>query len=311
MPRKLPSDPDALYLLVEPLFEPLNEPSPDFAALRTRLPAAKPTSKRLAKRTTIEEALVVEGSLVVEQGLELAEGAALVVLGDLKLAGGLFSPPEAYSLIVVGGTLELDRAHTEGDVLAFGGLRADVLWASDNDHSTYAPFLEANVYVARGGRGDVLRERRVREALVDEDVDAALQARFPGLDPRSPESIRAFVGLEPKKKRPRPKPKAGEIEALRAELEAAWALPTRREKVAALREVYKKIAKRRLAEGGELLVERLRAKREANDEWSIQDELDLLAALGRPDLLEALTTDELKGYEGWMEALLAKAREEA
>ncbi len=305
----LPSDPDALYVLIEPLFGPLNEPGADFAALRARLPAAKSTTKRFAKRTTLEGALVVTGAAVFDRGVELAEGAALVVLGDLTITGGLLAPPQGYSLVVVGGMLVVDRAHTAGDVIAFGGVRAEAWWGSGNDCSTYAPWLEAKTYVASEDRGDVFGERRVGETFEGAQGLAAVRERLGVSDARSVESLRGFVGLSVAPKRAAPKAKAGEVEAMRAELEAAWALPTRREKVMAMRAAYAKIGKRRVPEFGELLVERMLAKRASGEDWSIQDELELLATLGRADLLVGLPAEVVAGWEGWMEGLIARARE--
>jgi hypothetical protein len=50
------------------------------------------------------------------------------------------------------------------------------------------------------------------------------------------------------------------------------------------------------------------AKCEAKNNWSLQDELQLLAKLGRDDLLQVLPADHLDGYEGWMPNLLKVAR---
>ncbi len=47
---------------------------------------------------------------------------------------------------------------------------------------------------------------------------------------------------------------------------------------------------------------------QAPHDWSIQDELNLLAALGRADLLAALPQELNKDYEGWMPGLLEQAR---
>ena len=70
---------------------------------------------------------------------------------------------------------------------------------------------------------------------------------------------------------------------------------------------FHRSVKRHLAEAGPLLVEMMAHKRAAT-EWSMQDELDLLARLGRADLIEALSEAELGGYATWRAHYLAQAR---
>lgn len=308
MTKKLPADPDALYQLIEPMFGPLNAKRVDFAALRATLPPAAKTTKKL-RATVIEDALVIPGSATIDS-VSLEDGAALVVLGDLRIEGGLYSPPFAYSLVVVGGSLEVDRVHTSGDVIAFGGIHAKLWWASHNDHSAYAPTLDADVYVASHDRTDVVGALTAREKLRGFDLDAKLAARFTGLDPDSADSIRTFVGIAKPKPRKAGAMKEGALDAIRAELDAAWAMTERIPKVKAIRTVYATIKKKRLAACGELLVAMIARKKEGRrDDWSIQDELELLATLRRADLLEALPKEHIEGYEGWMPGLLATARE--
>jgi hypothetical protein len=307
-PAKLPSDVDGLYLLVEPLFVALNEKGVDYPALRAKFPPATRTSTRV-RSPRVEDALVIRGSAVADKGIALDEGAALFVLGDLHVTGGLYSPPFGYSLLFVGGTLHVDRLHTSGDVLAFGGIHANLFWGSANDHSTYAPFLDAETYLATDDRGDVVCKLSATTKIVGFDVNAKLRKRFPELDAEDGDSIRAFVGLAAPKPRKAARSTAAENEAIRTEILAAWAIGERKSKVAALRAVYAKIKKRKLSDCGELLVEMIATKRVvAPDNWSIQDELELLAALGRADLLAALPEKYGEGYEGWIPGLLEKAR---
>lgn len=306
MPPKLPGDVDGLYALIEPMFGALNEPAPDYVSLRRRLPAATKTTKRLLA-TAIEDALVVRGSAVIDGGVELADGAALFVLGDLTVNGALYSLPHCYSFVVVGGAFTAERVHTCGDVIAFQGIRTKLWWARDNDYSAYAPMLDTDLYLATDGRHDIIGELRATTRSGEEHL---VRERHPELDPENVDSVRAFLGMAPPK-RPETKPvTTTALEAIRAELGAAWALPERIAKVKAVRAVYAKIKKRRLAGCGELLVEAIADKkgpRRAED-WSIQDELHLLADLGRLDLLKGIPQPLLEGYEGWMPGLFERAR---
>jgi hypothetical protein len=304
-PASLPRDPDALYARIHELYEPLNAKRVDHAALRNALPKATATTRKL--RGELEGAVVVAGSAVAEDGLALAENALLVVLGDLAIRGGLYSPLHVFSLVLVGGKLTADRMFTSGDVIAFGGLTATLYWAVGNDYATYAPVLVAGEYLAED-RHDVVGERRTEKSTVGRDLDAKLRKRFANLDPTNDDSIRAFIGGPTPAPTPKRTISAAERAALEAQLAAAWKIPDRVPKVAAIRAVYASIKKRRLADCGDLLVTDIVRARAARPKFSIQDALELLAALGRDDLLLSIPTEHLEGYADWMPNLLKIAR---
>jgi len=310
--QSLPEDPDELWVAIEPMLATLSTAKkPDFATLRRTLPAAGRTAQE-ARALVVEDAQIVTGSLIVEDGLALRENAMLVVLGDLTVRGGLWSPPHQFSLVLVGGTLDLDRAHTSGEALVFGGITAQLWWGVGNDHSTYAPALISDIYIASEDRGDIVSKVTAKTTIVGFDVSAKIAKAFPKLDAADPEALRALIGGAAPAKPRTARAKTSELEALRAELAAAWALVehddgARIAKVKVLRKIYATIAKRRLAEAGPLLVEMMAHKRAATS-WSLQDELELLARLGRADLIEALSEAELGGYANWRAHYLAQAR---
>lgn len=308
----LSTDPDRFYAdTLEPLFGPLNAPEVDFAALRAKLPKSN-------GKTTTRKAIVADDTTVsihrgdLEVGsVSLAEGGTVVVLGDCRVRDGVFSPLHAYSALVVGGKLVVDRLHSSGDVVAFGGIHADVLWGSDNDHSTYAPHIDVSVFVASGDRSTIATKLVAKESIVGFDVDAQIAARFAGLDPKEDASIRDFCKIPKAKAK-----KAGMVtpelrDRLTGELVAARAAP-RLEHVRRIRAVYATIKKQRLVDLGDVVLTQVLWKtRESTESWSIQDELELLAALGHAELLERLRDDHadaLEGYRHWWKGLLETAR---
>lgn len=308
----LSTDPDSFYEeTLEPLLGPLNEEAVDFSALRAKLPkAAGKTTKRAA--LAVDETTVAIHRGTLELGsLTFTEGGILLVLGDCRVTGGVFAPPHVYTALVVGGTLTVDRLHTSGDLVAFGGIQAEVLWGSGNDYSTYAPRVTANVLVASEDRSTVSPAIKAKASIVGFDVDAKIAKRFPGLDPKDDASIREFCKI------PKSKTKAaGAVTpALRnelvAELVAARSAP-RLEHVKRVRAVYATIKKKHLVSLGDVLVTQVLWKTgESTEEWSVQDELQLLAALGRADLLVRLRDEygeALEGYDGWWPNLLAIAK---
>jgi hypothetical protein len=123
--KTLPTNPDELWVAIEPMFGTLtNAAKPDFKAQRALLPAAKKAVKK-AKSLTVEGASIAAGSLSVDGGVTLVANAMLVVLGDLTIRGGLWSEPHSFTMVLVGGALDVDRAHTSGEALVFGGITAD------------------------------------------------------------------------------------------------------------------------------------------------------------------------------------------
>lgn len=301
--QKLPAEPDALYVAIEPILRGWSRPEPDLTALRALLPA--PAAKVTKRRALVlDGALVTTGSLSIEGGLEMVEGAGLVVLGDLTVRGGMWSPLHGYSFLVVGGALDVDRACTSGDVVAFGGARFELYWAAGNDHSTFAPTLRATTYVT-DDRNDIAAIE-APERIDGSDRDD-VQARF-GIDLDEDGALRRLIG-GPKDRAFRPnEPKHGELAALAAALDAAWAIPERIPRVRRIREVYGDIKKRKLAAAGEILVAEIGRKHRDAEEWSIQDELELLAALRRADLLESLPPEQIGGWENWMPGLIGAAK---
>ena len=288
-------------MAIEPMLGTLsNSKNPDFEALRATLPAAK-KSTRKGKALTVEDVVIVEGSLSVQSGVTLTENAMLVVLGDLSIRGGLWSDAHTFTMVLVGGKLDVDKAYTSGEALVFGGIVADLWWGIGNDHSTYSPALTAQTYVAAEDRGDIVGALKAKTKIVGFDVSAKIAKKFPG-DPRT------LIGGAKARQAKTGTAKVGEIEALRAELAAMWAMQDRISKVKAMRAIYARIAKQKLADAGVLLVEMIETKRGARGDWSLQDELQLLAKLGRDDLLQVLPADHLDGYEGWMPNLLMIAR---
>jgi hypothetical protein len=179
--------------------------------------------------------------------------------------------------------------------------RPTLWWGIGNDHSTYAPTLTATTYIAAEDRGDILGTLKAKTKIVGFDVSAQIAKKLPG-------DARAIIGGAKPAVVKLVAAKEGELDTLRAELAAMWAMPERIPKVKVMREIYARIAKRKLAAAGPLLVEMITTKRVAKDDWSLQDELQLLAKLGRDDLLVSIPTEHLDGYEGWMPNLLAVAR---
>lgn len=204
-------------------------------------------------------------------------------------------------MVLVGGKLDVDKAHTSGEALVFGGIVADLWWGIGNDHSTYSPALTATTYVAAEDRGDIIGALKAKTKIVGFDVRAKIAKKFPG-------DARTVIGGAKARPAKAGTANAGEIEALRAELAAMWAIQDRIAKVEVMRAIYARVAKRKLADAGVLLVEMIETKRATKGDWSLQDELQLLAKLGRDDLLQALPPEHLEGYEGWMPNLLRVAR---
>jgi hypothetical protein len=304
---KLPSDPDELWVALEPLFGKLSNGKPAFATLRATLPKAGATVKR-AKALIVDGAQIVRGSLSVTDGVTLATNAMLVVLGDLTIRGGLWSDPHAFSAVIVGGTLDVDRAYTSGEALAFAGITAKLWWGIGNDHSTYTPALKTDLYIASDDRGDIVPSLKATKKIVAFDVRAKLAKQFPKLDPDDETAMRELIGGARSKPFAGATTKPGELDTLRAELATMWAMPERIPKVKVMRAIYANIAKRRLVEAGPLLLEMIARKHAARDDWSLQDELELLVKLRRADLLEAIPKQQLSGYESWMPGLLELAR---
>lgn len=301
---KLPSDPDELYIhVIEPLFEPLNKTPVDWKQVRARLPTGAVTTEHV-DRLVVDGAAIHHGSLVINNGLELAGSAMLLVLGDLTITGGALSAPGAYSLILA-NSITVDRLHTSGDVIAFSTIKADLWWGSYNDHSTYTPQLTAQTYIVSDGRSDIIDQLSAKTKLADFELGDAQE--IPKLDPGDDRSLRAFLGLtEVKVTLGTASP--DEREALRSELAAALEIEDRIAKVKAIRVVYNQIKKRRLADLGDLLVDVIKLKVAPGSDWSLQDELELLAHLKRVDLLESLASMNLRGYENWIPGLVERAR---
>ncbi len=305
---KLPSDADALYTkVIEPMFGPLNGERVPWKTLRAKLPAAQARSNETT-RLVSSETTTYRGSLTISGGLELEDGVTFLVLGDLTIEGGAWLAVRDYSLLLVGGKLAVDKLYTRGDVIAFGGIRANLWWGARNDHSTYTPSLSATTYIASEDRGDVIDKLTAKTKLVGFDIDAKLKKPFPKLDPKDEASIRALVGPA-QVVRPAGRASASELSELRGRIGAALEVKDRTAHVKALRAVYAIIKKRKLAALGEALVAVIDAKSFEKSDWSLQDELELLAYLGRADLLEALPKKKLRGYESWIPRLLDEARE--
>lgn len=98
---------------------------------------------------------------------------------------------------------------------------------------------------------------------------------------------------------------------LTGELIAARTAP-RPEQVRRERAVYATIKKQRLVDLGDVILTQVLWKTsEPAERWSVQDELELLAELGRADLLERLRDDSgdaLDGYRHWWAGLLETAK---
>ncbi|MDB5218843.1 MAG: hypothetical protein JWO86_6770, partial [Myxococcaceae bacterium] len=93
------------------------------------------------------------------------------------------------------------------------------------------------------------------------------------------------------------------------ELEALRKMIASRD-VAEQRKAYAAIQKRSLTALVPEIVGEVRRKDRAKGAWSIQDELELLSAIGAKEALHELWTSKMKimrGYGGWMSGLLRKA----
>lgn len=170
----------------------------EWTTWRDRLPPPDEATEHEADGMHIDDEVVVHrGSLSVEGGLELCNSGILVVLGDLAVRGGVVSLPLDDSAVVVRGRLTVDRMYVGGDVIALGGIEADVVWGVGNDHVTCTPTLVAKTYVAQD-RGDVVGTCVAEVRLDEDDVDVRLRQHFENLDPSDPESVCNVLELSPR-----------------------------------------------------------------------------------------------------------------
>lgn len=302
--QSIPLDGDQVYTgFIEPFMNHTSSAGDvDWDTWCEKLPA--PTHSDVAEkgRLRVEEVSVYRGSLSIAGGLEIHDGGILVVLGDLHVAGGVFAASRDYLAIVVRGRLCVDRLYVTGDVIAVGGIKAELWWGRGNNYSTCAPKLETDTYITER-RGDVIDTCAANLRLEASD----LPKHYENLDPRSYESISDFIRLV-RMPIASSESEPGEREVLQAKLEAGWALPARRDRIKALRLVYATIKRGRLADLGEALVSVIERKAMDAGDWSIHEELELLADLRRPDLLESLPSQWLTGCQGRIPSLLARAR---
>ncbi len=274
----------------------------DWAIWCEKLPAPNRDDVTETGRLHVEELCVHQGSLSTTGGIEIHDGGILVVLGDLHVTGGVVAASGDYLAIVVRGQLCVDRLYVTGDVIALGGIEAELWWGRGNDYSTYTPRLKTNTYISED-RGDIIDTCTAQLRLEHAD----LPKHYESLDPTSDDSICDLLGLV-RVPIAMSESQPGERTELAARLKAGWELQGRRDRIKAIRIVYATIKRGRLADLGEALVDMIERKATDTEDWSIQEELKLLADLRRVDLLESLPAKWLGGYQRWIPNLLARAQ---
>ncbi len=283
----------------------LDEPR-DFAKARALVPAGDASTMRCPQLVLVKnESLVVPGDLHVAGPLLLELGSCLYVLGSCVVDGFVYSPGLQYSLFMVRGTLRARTILTAGEVFALEGLSADVLIGQYNDHSTYAPTIECQKYLACD-RYDVFDELHAAQSFTNPDAfENELEHLFPQVYPRrADEDDRAFerreyayftAGLKPQQ--PVPVTEA-EADHLRRGLQSA--------DVSVWREALQAIRRKHAVDFAADIAARVRADVANRGEF-----LDVLGALKATDALRALISGPTAVAFGRLTSVAARACENA
>lgn len=144
-----------------------------FAEASEKLPGASGSDKLSSELVISENGFrTFEGDLEVVGDLVLEDGAILFVPGNLTVAGALVCRGY-YTLVLVGGKMEVEAVWSSGEIAALGGIEAQrVFWTYRNDYSAYAPTLRTPLYIAED-RVDSIDEIEVEERIQGQIAEIA------------------------------------------------------------------------------------------------------------------------------------------